>query len=149
MLFCGVLKIIKHKAYASSILQELKSANLILVEGTIDSEKIADKNIRKLYRDSDDIIIAGVSAGIAHYLQSKNKNLKFDVWVIRILFIILIFINGIGLIVYIVLWATSQVFTDFVVNANSWIPLLASFLYTSEGGQFEILMGIIEIYLKS
>lgn len=73
-----------------------------------------------------------MSAGIAHYLQSKNKNLKFDVWVIRILFIILIFINGIGLIVYIVLWATSQVFTDFVVNANSWIPLLASFLYTSE-----------------
>lgn len=52
---------------------------------------------KKLYRDPDDTIIAGVCSGIAAYFG-------LDAVYVRILFVILIFINGIGIFAYLVLW---------------------------------------------
>lgn len=54
-------------------------------------------NQKRLYRDSDDKVIAGVCSGISHYLN-------IDVAWIRILFVVLFFISGTGLLVYLVLW---------------------------------------------
>jgi phage shock protein PspC (stress-responsive transcriptional regulator) len=52
---------------------------------------------RRLYRDSDEKVIAGVCSGISHYLN-------IDVAWIRILFVILFFLSGTGLLIYLVLW---------------------------------------------
>ncbi len=52
---------------------------------------------RRLYRDPDGRMIAGVSSGLATYFNID------PVW-IRILFIVSLFISGAGLIAYIVLW---------------------------------------------
>lgn len=52
---------------------------------------------RRLYRDSDNKVIAGVCSGISSYLN-------VDVAWIRILFVILFLISGTGLIIYLVLW---------------------------------------------
>ncbi len=52
---------------------------------------------KQLYRNMDDHIIAGVCSGIAAYTG-------VDPLIIRILAIALLFVNGLGLIVYLVLW---------------------------------------------
>ncbi|WP_316756164.1 PspC domain-containing protein [Pedobacter aquatilis] len=56
--------------------------------------QITDK---KLYRDMDERVIAGVCAGIAHYLNFEAR------W-IRIAAILSVFIGGSGLLVYALLW---------------------------------------------
>lgn len=55
------------------------------------------KEQRRLFRDTDNAMIAGVCAGIAAYTG-------IDVTFIRIIFLILFFINGIGFIAYVVFW---------------------------------------------
>ncbi len=55
------------------------------------------KSGRKLFRDEDDKILGGVCAGLGHYFSVEPR------W-IRLLAIIFIFIGGIGLPVYIILW---------------------------------------------
>lgn len=67
-------------------------------------QQSADK---KLYRDVDDRVIAGVCAGIAHYLN-------FDARWIRIASFLLAFLGGSGILVYVILWiimpkATSRI----------------------------------------
>lgn len=52
---------------------------------------------RRLYRDPDDVVIAGVASGIAAYFN-------IDPLLIRILFIALAFANGLGVLLYLVLW---------------------------------------------
>jgi phage shock protein PspC (stress-responsive transcriptional regulator) len=52
---------------------------------------------RRLYRNPDDIVIAGVASGIAAYLG-------VDPVFIRIIFVILLFVNGIGILAYIIFW---------------------------------------------
>ncbi|WP_421946117.1 PspC domain-containing protein [Pedobacter sp.] len=52
---------------------------------------------KKLYRDMDDRVIAGVCAGIAHYLN-------FDARWIRIATFLLAFLGGSGILVYVILW---------------------------------------------
>lgn len=56
-----------------------------------------DKTVKKLYRNSDDRVLGGVSGGIASYFG-------MDPVVIRVLFVISIFLGGAGLIAYIILW---------------------------------------------
>jgi len=53
---------------------------------------------KRLYRDKDDQVVAGVSSGLAAYF-----NIKDPVW-IRILFILLAWFGGGGLLIYIILW---------------------------------------------
>ena len=52
---------------------------------------------KKLYRDTDDGVIAGVCAGLGHYLNIESR------W-IRLAIFLSIFLGGIGILAYIVLW---------------------------------------------
>lgn len=52
---------------------------------------------RKLYRNTDDVIIAGVCSGIAAYFG-------WETFWVRLGFFGLVFLNGFGLLLYIVLW---------------------------------------------
>lgn len=54
-------------------------------------------NKRRLYRDGDNAIIAGVGAGLGAYFN-------IDPIVFRILLFVLIFANGLGFVIYFVLW---------------------------------------------
>lgn len=65
-------------------------------EETVKTEKSADAK-KMLYRDTDDAVIAGVASGIASYFG-------IDPVVVRIIFFVSIFFNGLGLFTYIVLW---------------------------------------------
>jgi phage shock protein PspC (stress-responsive transcriptional regulator) len=60
-------------------------------------EKQKEDDIKKIYRSKEDKMIAGVCGGIAEYLRIDS------VWV-RLVFFISIFINGIGLLAYLILW---------------------------------------------
>lgn len=53
--------------------------------------------VKKLYRDPDHAMIAGVSAGLGHYLNIDPR------W-IRIVAFCLIFVAGSGIVTYIILW---------------------------------------------
>ena len=57
-----------------------------------------EKSSKRLYRDPDNRILGGVCSGIANYLN-------IDPLIIRILFLVLLFVFGIIAIIYIVLWA--------------------------------------------
>lgn len=52
-----------------------------------------------LYRSSDEKVIAGVCAGLAHTLDLNKTGLR---WVVAL---VTLFLSGIPAIVYIVLWA--------------------------------------------
>lgn len=52
---------------------------------------------KRLYRDEEDKILAGVASGLAHYLQ-------LDPAVIRIVFALLAIFGGSGFLIYIILW---------------------------------------------
>ncbi len=52
---------------------------------------------RKVYRSTDNKIIAGVCGGIAEYFES-------DAWLIRIIFLISAFFGAAGIILYVILW---------------------------------------------
>ncbi|KKS29113.1 MAG: Phage shock protein C, PspC [Parcubacteria group bacterium GW2011_GWA2_43_11] len=52
---------------------------------------------RRFYRDTDDVIIAGVASGIARYFD-------IDPVIVRVLFVISLFFNGFGFFAYIILW---------------------------------------------
>jgi len=61
---------------------------------------------KKLYRNQHDKFIAGVSSGLADYMQ-------VEVTIIRLLFVLsTVFLAGIGLLVYIVLWIVAPVNND-------------------------------------
>lgn len=62
-----------------------------------ESEMLPETKVRKLFRDPEDKKLAGVASGIAKYFG-------VDVAVIRLLFLISIFLGGFGIIAYIVLW---------------------------------------------
>ncbi|PWS30879.1 PspC domain-containing protein [Pedobacter paludis] len=52
---------------------------------------------KKLYRDMDERVIAGVCAGIAHYVNTEAK------W-IRLAMLLIVFLGGAGVLVYAILW---------------------------------------------
>lgn len=56
-----------------------------------------EKLTKKLYRDTDDQIIAGVASGLAAYLGVETV-------IIRLLFLISLFFGGIGAVIYILFW---------------------------------------------
>ncbi len=55
-----------------------------------------DKTRKKLYRDTDNQMIGGVCSGLASYF-------KIDPVLVRLIFVALLFLNGIGLLLYVVL----------------------------------------------
>jgi phage shock protein C len=52
---------------------------------------------KKLIRATDDVMIAGVAAGVANYLN-------IDPVLVRILFVLLSLAGGHGLFIYLILW---------------------------------------------
>ncbi|WP_276496565.1 PspC domain-containing protein [Pontibacter litorisediminis] len=62
-----------------------------------ESNLLPETKVRKLFRDPDDKKLAGVCSGIAKYFG-------VDVAVLRVLFLISIFLGGFGILAYIVLW---------------------------------------------
>jgi phage shock protein PspC (stress-responsive transcriptional regulator) len=62
-----------------------------------DSSNPDSKNKRKLYRDPDDVVIAGVASGLGAYFD-------IDPVIFRVIFFLLIFASGFGILAYIVLW---------------------------------------------
>ena len=61
------------------------------------SEPMVHHTVKKLYRDTDHAMIAGVCVGLSHYLN-------LDVRWIRLIALATIFIGGSGVLAYIVLW---------------------------------------------
>jgi phage shock protein PspC (stress-responsive transcriptional regulator) len=53
--------------------------------------------IKKLYRDTDQAILAGVCEGLAHYLDMEDR------W-IRVIAILTVMLGGSGILAYIILW---------------------------------------------
>jgi len=66
---------------------------------------------KKLYRSFKDKKISGVCAGLAEYFQ-------IDPTLLRVVFLILIFLNGIGVILYIILWIAMPVKNLFIEELN-------------------------------
>lgn len=64
-------------------------------EGEEESEKSSEA--KKLYRDPDDMIIAGVCSGIAAYFGVETV-------LVRLIFAISVFFGGFGVLAYILLW---------------------------------------------
>ena len=63
-----------------------------------ESDKLReDKKTKKMYRNPDDRVLGGVASGVAAYFGA-------DAVIIRLLFVLTIFLGGTGLIVYIILW---------------------------------------------
>ncbi len=56
-----------------------------------------DKKIKKMFRNHDDRVLGGVASGVAAYFA-------VDITVIRLLFVLSIFLGGTGFFVYIILW---------------------------------------------
>jgi phage shock protein PspC (stress-responsive transcriptional regulator) len=52
---------------------------------------------KRLYRDTDDVVIAGVASGIAQYFD-------VDPVIVRILFVVSMLMTGFGVLVYVILW---------------------------------------------
>jgi phage shock protein C len=52
---------------------------------------------RKLYRSRSDKMLAGVCGGLSNYLN-------LDATVVRLLFVLLFFLGGHGLLIYLILW---------------------------------------------
>ena len=72
-------------------------AYLIFWIGIPENESGRINEIKRLYRDGDNKILGGVAFGLANYFG-------VDPAIIRILFIVSLFIGGFGLLAYLILW---------------------------------------------
>src|SRR5262249_50570617 len=66
--------------------------------GSSDQQSYTRTKRQRLYRDSSDKILGGVASGLANYLD-------VDPAVVRILMFLFVFTAGIGILLYLVLWA--------------------------------------------
>ena len=57
----------------------------------------AERNHARLYRSSDDVVIAGVCAGVADYLGLPSGK-------VRLATLLLVLVGGLSIWVYILLW---------------------------------------------
>ena len=61
---------------------------------------------KRLMRSSFDKKIAGVCAGVAHYFD-------MDPTIVRVIWGVLAFCYGVGIVAYIILWIIAPVATDY------------------------------------
>ncbi len=66
-------------------------------DGPSAREKFAAPGYHRMYRDTDHRIIGGVCAGMAAYWNA-------DPWLVRVIFIILAMMGGLGVLVYLILY---------------------------------------------
>ena len=71
--------------------------------------------MKRLYRDQSDVRVAGVCSGIGKYLD-------VDPTAIRLAFVLLFFIGGGGLWIYLILWIIMPFDTDQKQNVNEVKP---------------------------
>lgn len=84
------------KKDVETLMQQIGSLQEIAGESAV--IEVSQTQRRKLYRDTDEAIVAGVASGLARYTQ-------LDVTLVRILFVLLIVItSGAALIGYALLW---------------------------------------------
>ena len=62
-----------------------------------DSVEVSNDGSKRLFRDTDEAMIAGVAAGLGKYLD-------IDTIIIRLIFIALVFAGGSGILLYVILW---------------------------------------------
>lgn len=62
-----------------------------------DEEPFSGKGKRKLYRDPEQTVLGGVCGGLSVYFN-------LDPVIVRIIFVILTLITGVGVLVYLILW---------------------------------------------
>ena len=67
----------------------------IIIPGTYELEE--EKKVKKMFRNPDDKVLGGVASGIAAYFG-------VEMIIIRLLFVILAFFGGTGLLLYVILW---------------------------------------------
>lgn len=60
-------------------------------------DKFATPGYHRMYRDPDKRMLGGVCAGMGAYWN-------LDPWIVRLIFVILAFAGGLGIITYIILW---------------------------------------------
>ncbi|MDN5201103.1 PspC domain-containing protein [Fulvivirgaceae bacterium BMA10] len=75
----------------------------IIIPGSDELEE--DKKMKKLYRNSEDRVIGGVSGGLAAYFGADTN-------LIRLLFVLTAIIGGTGLILYLILWIITPLATS-------------------------------------
>ena len=77
---------------------------------------------KKLYRNNDDSIIAGVCGGLADYFE-------IDVTLVRVIFVLLLIGGGSGFLIYLVLWLITPMKggdeTDFKEEAGELLEKTA------------------------
>ena len=75
---------------------------------------------KKLYRNEDEAIFAGVCSGLAEYFD-------LDVTLVRVIFVILFIGGGSGLLIYIILWIVtpSEKNSETVISSKENIKNLA------------------------
>ena len=66
------------------------------------SGNLEDDKVKKMFRNPDDRVLGGVASGVAAYFGA-------DVTVIRLLFVLSIFLGGTGFFIYIILWIITPV----------------------------------------
>ena len=64
-------------------------------------------NNKKLYRNTNQQMFAGVCSGLADYFG-------LDVTVVRLIFVLLFFLGGNGILVYLLLWILTPVQPSFI-----------------------------------
>jgi phage shock protein PspC (stress-responsive transcriptional regulator) len=72
----------------------------------IDEGELTMSN-KKLYRKPNEQMIAGVCAGLAEYLG-------LDLTVVRLLFVLLFFLGGNGILIYVILWILTPVQPPYI-----------------------------------
>ncbi len=88
-------------ADVEEVIAVLGDVDAIADEGRSEAEPIPEAEAasvpKRLYRDAEDVVVAGVSAGLAAYLD-------VDPLYVRLGFIVLTLLNGIGFVLYGILW---------------------------------------------
>lgn len=56
-----------------------------------------ESSLKKMYRDQENKVVGGVASGVAAFFGA-------DIALIRVLFVLLAFVGGVGLIAYLILW---------------------------------------------
>lgn len=84
------------------------------------SGKTSGVGQRPLYRPTDDRMLAGVASGLARFLG-------VDVLIVRIVIVVLCFVGGAGLPLYLASWllipdegAEQSIAADFIGSVQSW-----------------------------
>jgi phage shock protein PspC (stress-responsive transcriptional regulator) len=81
--------------WVNEVIEIMGTPEAIIDEG--EAESVSSKRKKRLYRDPEHRVIGGVCGGLGAYFN-------MDPVILRIIFAILLLINGIGLIAYLILW---------------------------------------------